>query len=223
MARLRPLTPLFLLLASCKALSSGAEALGIGVAENEATVVFHSAAGTELGVSTDYGLVFLAQGGRSGQVEWTAWFSDGPSREIGMIEAIGGGLYTVASEIRLPSVPLTFHAPDPGSTVTIVGRRGPETWESEARIVRHPQVAGLLLDPDIEGDLDEGQVGAGVYVERQDQRHLLGLISGRLRLTAGGRTTEYLTVVGPEGLWRLVTYARNMHLPERRVYREDVL
>lgn len=223
MAIQRHPTPLLLLLTSCGVLGSGAETLGIGAVENEATVVFHSAAGPELGVSTDYGLVFLGQGGQSGDVDWTAWFSDGPSRENGMIEPLGGGLYTVASEIRLPSVPLTFSPPAEGSSVIVVGRRGSDTWETDAEVVRHPQVEGFLLDPDIGESLEADQVGAGVYVEREGRRHLLGLISGRLRLAAGGETREFLTVVGPEGLWRLVTYARNVDVPKRRVYREDVL
>lgn len=217
----RALLPLLLVATGCGTLRSSGQVLGIGTKENEATVVFHTAQGTELGVSTDYGLVFLGRGAHAGPIEWTVWFADGPSVESGTIEPVGGGLYTTASEIRLPTVPLTFVAPQDGASVTVVGRRGSDVWEEGAEVVRHPQVEGLLLEPGV-GGLDGDQVGAGVYLEREGRRHLLGLVSGRLRLTAGGRSADYLTVVGPEGLWRLVTYARNV-APPRRVYREDVL
>ena len=70
------------------------------------------------------------------------------------------------------------------------------------------------------------QIGAGVYVDDIDnERYLLiGLVSGTVRLTGpDGREREYLTVMGPEDLWRLVTFRREVEHKRRWVYREDIL
>ena len=71
--------------------------------------------------------------------------------------------------------------------------------------------------------LGDDQLGAGVYVEIDGVRHLLGLISGQLRLEADGGDREFLTVMGPRELWRAVTHHRNSERPRRRALREDVL
>jgi hypothetical protein len=52
---------------------------------------------------------------------------------------------------------------------------------------------------------------------------LLGLVSGKITLSTESGVKEFVTVMGPQHLWRLVTHRR--HYPRRRpfVYREDVL
>jgi hypothetical protein len=53
---------------------------------------------------------------------------------------------------------------------------------------------------------------------------LVGLISGRVELTgADGTPRRYLTAVGPNQLWRLVTYKRDYPHKRKFVYRDDVL
>ena len=81
------------------------------------TLEVRSIGGQELAVSTDHGIVFLGRTARSGRVEITAWFGDGPSIEASVVEPLGGGLYTAVTEIRLPSVPLSFVTPRPGQEV----------------------------------------------------------------------------------------------------------
>jgi hypothetical protein len=185
-------------------------------------VVVHGLAGEELGVSTTYGVVFLGRTARSGRVEFTAYFGDGPARETGLVVAMGGGVFATESEIRLPAAPLCFEAPPPGSEVWVRGRRAGQPFEFEARLVTEPRVTGLLLEPSPELDaLTDAQLGAGVFLLVPGRpMQLLGLVSGRLTLD---ERKDYVTVLGPEELWRLVVHQRNAERPRRKVYRPDVL
>ena len=200
--RLSPLLPAFLLvaLAGCENTTRNLQ---------DPTVEIRTSGGTELGVSTDYGLVFLGRTARSGEIEITAWFGNGPSIEPSVVEPIGGGLFTAQAEIRLPSTTMSFQRPEPGDSVTVIGRTGPETWEREVEVRTDPRVDGLLLAPI--GELSGDQVGAGVYVGEGWKKKLVGLVSGRLFLSgADGTTSEYVTVVGPDDLWRIVVYDRSI-------------
>lgn len=189
----------------------------------DSTVRIRSSAGTELGVATDYGVVFLGRTAREGEVALTAWFGDGPSWESGTVEAVGGGVYATRAEIRLPTVPLDFDAPRPGTEVRVRGRLGHEPWETPARVADHPAVAGLLLrSSEALRRLGGDQVGAGVYVGPREAERLVGLVSGRLRLRTAGGEAEFVTVVGPETLWRVPLSRREREDPQP-VYREDVL
>lgn len=182
--------------------------------------------GTELGVSTDYGLVFLGRTARAGAVEVTAWFGDGPSIEQAVVEPLGGGLYTAEPEIRLPRVPVSFTTPKPGSKLTIVGRRGRRSWTAEVEVRRDPRIDGILVSIPSSVGADEGRVGAGLYTGNLEDGtlRLVGLVSGLVELSsASGETRRYLTVVGPDQLWRLVTHEREFPHRRRFVYREDIL
>jgi hypothetical protein len=189
------------------------------------TLVLRGSSGErELGVATEYGIVFLGHATRSGQLEVTALFGDGPSVEPAVVEPIGGGLYTAETEIELPTVGICYDAPRPGTQVLVRGRRGWDVWESEVDVTSHPQVDGILL-PMIGALRDAAdQIGAGVYLEDDDHRLMLvGLVSGRIVIDSGGRRSEYLTVVGPADLCRLVAHRREPPNQREWVYREDVL
>lgn len=190
------------------------------------TLVIQTRGGSELGVSTDYGLVFLGQTARSGELRVTAWFGDGPNLEETVIEPIGGGLFTAATEIRLPSVPVTFVDLRQGDRVTVRGRKDGRLWTRRLEVKSDPRVYGLLLDPGTL-ELDADQVGAGVFWLPEgdiDKMRLVGLISGRLELeTADGEVREFLTVKGPEDMWKLVTYRRDDRRRKPMVKREDIL
>lgn len=182
--------------------------------------------GAELGVSTDYGVLFLGRTARSGEVNVIAWFGDGPSLEVSVIEPLGDGLYTAQTQIRLPSIPITFRTPRPGDVVSIAGRRGADTWEVPATVLSDPRVEGILLS--IPGELTDApdQVGACVFVSDPETGHrrLVALVSGVLELSAAdGSVGRYLTAVGPEQIWRLVTRRQDLLQRKRWIYREDVL
>lgn len=189
------------------------------------TILVETPAGSELGVSTDFGIVFLGRRSDGGESEVYAWFGDGLSVELAAIEPLGEGLYTAEPEIRLPSCPMTFVTPGPGSQVTVRGRSGTSTWETGARVTSDPRVQGLLLRPTGRLTGAPEQIGAGVFVgEDLEDYELLGLVSGRIRIEdAEGRAQEYVTVVGPRDLWRVVAHRRDYSFDRRWVYREDIM
>jgi hypothetical protein len=213
--RLTVLAPLLAALGACTAIEGSARRTV------DPVVVVHGESGDELAVSTDYGVVFLGRTAQSGRIEFTVWFGDGPSREEGIVEPMGGGVYATEGEILLPSVALCFELPPAGTGVIVRGRRAGEPFEVAATLATDPRVRGVLLEAGPELDaLTDDALGAGVFLVTPRQAlQLVGLLSGRLELD--GRT--YLTAVGPEDLWRAVVHRRNSDRPRRWVYREDVL
>lgn len=215
----------------------------------DASLWIHNQEETELGINTDYGILFLGRKIRAGEIAITAWFGDGPSIETTVVEPIGSGLYTAETEIRLPSAILTFVNPKAGAQVTLSGRKLDGSWLAQAEVVRDPRVAGILLKP-LPQERTEAKVfqprggvrassqtkhpdipnisqaGAGVFVQRPDgQYRLLGVVSGQITLTdADGVSKQYITVLGPSETWRLAAHRRQIedHRP-RWVHREDVL
>ena len=192
------------------------------------TLEVRTRGGQELGVSTEFGVLFLGRTARSGEVQLTAWFGDGPSTETSVIEPLGDGLYTAETQIRLPSTPMTFQMPQPGDRLILVGRSGSDVWEERVTVRSDERVEGLLLD--VPGRLRNApdQVGAGLFTEiergRTKHRYLVALVSGRLALDdANGGRRVYLTAVGPDHIWRLVTRRQDLLNRKRWVYREDIL
>ncbi|MBI1380914.1 MAG: hypothetical protein GC161_07495 [Planctomycetaceae bacterium] len=188
------------------------------------TVLVETRAGRELGVSTDWGIVFLGQSARFGRADVVVWYGDGPSIEPSVVEPVGGGLHVLEIEIRPPTVGIVFEEPEAGTWVDVVGRNGAGRWRARARVASHPGVEGLLLEVPPELDSPSDQVGAGVFVPGiRGRESLLGLVSGRVVLESAAGRAEYLTVVGPRDLWRLVAYRRTDALRHPFVYRDDVL
>ena len=216
-ARKNGLWALPLLLASCV----GTRTLA------DPTLVIRTDSGTELGVSTDYGVIFLGRTASSGMIDMTVWFGDGPSIEKSAIEPLGGDLFTAETEIRLPNVPLSFDDPTPGDVLTVMGRNSSGVWSEEVRVLSDPRAFGLLLEiPEpMRGELD--QVGAGVYsIPDGDlsKMRLVGIASGVITLTSqSGSEKEYLAAYGPQQLWRLVTHRRDHNRRKPWIYREDIL
>jgi hypothetical protein len=180
--------------------------------------------GSELGVSTDYGVAFLGRTAQAGNVQITVWFGDGPQTESTAIEPVGGGIFTAEMEIRLPEVSMNFVEPKPGDEVLVIGRHGGRIWQRSVRVKRDPRVDGLILPALREVENAPDQVGAGVFVEKEGQANpeLVGLVSGVLALTEAGGTQRYVTVVGMRDLWRLVAHRRELDRKRPRSHREDV-
>jgi hypothetical protein len=185
-------------------------------------VVVHAPAGDELGVSTDYGIVFLGRRVQTGRIEFTAWFGDGPAREEGLIERLTDELYLTKSEIELCEVPLCLDLPPAGTPVIVRGRRGSTPFEIEAVLAADERVQGVLLanSPELAG-LSDADLGAGIFLVRDGKpRELVGLVTGRVEFGDG---KSYVAAVGPEELWRLAVQHRDNDRPRRTVYREDLL
>lgn len=180
--------------------------------------------GAELGVSTEYGVVFLGRTAERGEVLVEAWFGDGPSLERSVIEPVGGGIFTAEMDIRLPEVPLAFDEPTDGEVLEVMGRQGRKRWQATAEVRDADGVDGLLIRvPD--GFVDEpDQVGAGVYRKTGEfSRELVGLVSGKVQIQREGEVQRYLAVVGPSTLWRLAAHRKDRLRRKPFVYREDIL
>ncbi|MBM3986841.1 MAG: hypothetical protein FJ294_02665 [Planctomycetes bacterium] len=181
---------------------------------------------TELGVATDYGLVFLGRSARSGPVDVTAWFGDGPSTEQAVVEPLGGGLFTAEPEIRFPRVPISFQTPPPGTRLLLIGRVGRVRWQEEVEVLSDARVEGLLVRAPQRLATTPAE-GAGLFIVNPLAEHelkLVGLISGRIELeSADGAKVEYLAAFGPDQLWRLVAHRRNDSKRRKFVYRDDIL
>ncbi|MCA9003142.1 MAG: hypothetical protein KDB61_14560 [Planctomycetes bacterium] len=216
---LRTLLPVLLLTTLCTAC--------IGTRKGvDPTLRIMGEGGTELGVSTQYGVVFLGRYTNAGPVEIEALFGDGPSIEYTVVDPVSAGLCTAATAIRLPSVPLTFQALEPGQQVLLRGRSGRKSWENWVRVREDERVHGLLLDTCSEMNGKPDQIGAGVFLKTgpdSDSLRLIGLVSGRVTLQTDGDSRTYLTVLGPESLWRLVTHRHQYPRTRKWVYREDVM
>ncbi len=189
------------------------------------TLLIEGSAGSELGVNTDYGILFLGRRTSAGRIAVTAWFGDGPNIETTIVEPVGGGVYTAEAEIRLPSIPLTFVEPEAGRKVLVVGRRMGRPWKTEATVATDPRVeSGILLDLEAPSGLVEDLLGAPVLIEiKRGTWRCLGIVSGRLELSGPGGPATYHTVLGPQVTWRLVAHRRSVETRRRWVYREDIL
>lgn len=189
------------------------------------TLSLRTSGGRELGVATEYGIVFLGRTAQSGRIEIEAWYGDGPNIEPAVIEPIGAGLYTAETEIVMPQVPLSFAEPKPGSRLTVVGQTERGIWESSVTVESDPRALGILTSIPSELVDRPDQIGAGVYVTdpETDERLLIGLYAGRIHLSTKDGERDYMAVVGPTDLWRLVAHRRDLLQRKRWVYREDIL
>lgn len=191
------------------------------------TVLIEGQSGQELGASTDYGVVFLGRTVRTGEVELTVWYGDGPDIERTIVEPVGEGLFTAETEIVIPSVPIDFGEPVAGEELLLIGLDADgRPWEAEVTALSHDAVTGILIAvPPALAEVPD-QTGAGVYRLPDGERRLMrlvGLVSGRLRLATAEGRSEALTVVGARDLWRLVTRRRSEVDRNRWIYRDDIL
>jgi hypothetical protein len=190
------------------------------------TIALRTPGGRELGVSTDYGIVFLGRTAQSGRVEIEAWFGDGPNLESAVIEPIGAGLFTAETEIRLPEVPLAFEDPKPGTRLLVVGQNEDGPWSAWVEVESDPRLLGIVttIPEELAGRSD--QIGAGVYLvlgEDVDSKRLIGLVAGEIELSTKDGARRFLAITGPTDLWRLVAHRRDLLQRKRWVYREDIL
>lgn len=189
------------------------------------TLEIRTPKGLELGVATDHGLVFLGHTATAGRAEITAWYGDGPDIEPVVIEPVGGGLYTAETEIRLPAVSISFVDPRPGDELIVVGRHGNETWEATVVVANEPRALGILTSIPKELRGHDDQTGAGAFIPDDDVpagRRLVGLVAGIVSFQSAAGTREYLAIVGPQDLWRLVTHRHEEEKKRRWIYREDI-
>lgn len=194
---------------------------------SDPTLLVETSGGRELGVATDYGIVFLGRTARAGPVRITAWFGDGPSLEKTVIEPIGPELCTAASPIRMPDVTMEFRDPEPGETLHVFGRDAKGGWNAPVTVESDPRVLGLITTIPEQLRNAPDQIGAGVYVYPAggDERtkKLVGLVAGTIRLRTTDGEREFLAIVGPQDLWRLVANRHDAGGRRAWIYRDDIL
>ena len=179
--------------------------------------------GTELGVSTEYGVVFLGRTAERGEVLVEAWFGDGPSLERSVIEPVGEGIFTAEMDIRLPQVTVSFLAPEDGESLEILGRQGAKQWTAKTKARRVAGVTGVLVDEPKSFVDSPDQLGAGGYRRTGTfTRELSVRGSGRVQRQREGKVETYLAVVGPDTLWRLAAHRKDRIRRKPFVYREDI-
>ena len=91
-------------------------------------VRIQTAGGTELGVSTTDGILFLGTTARRGRAHVLLFYGDIPYEETGRIRPAGGGLYRLELEVRHQGVPIAVRWPEPEEELLVMGLRGGETW-----------------------------------------------------------------------------------------------
>jgi hypothetical protein len=194
---------------------------------SDPTLLVETGGGRELGVATDYGVVFLGRTARSGPVRITAWFGDGPSLEKTVIEPIGPELCTAAMPIRMPDVTFDFRDPEPGETLRVFGRDAAGKWNAEVTVQSDPRILGLVTTIPARLRNAPDQIGAGVYTYPvggdERTKRLVGLVAGTIRLRTAEGEREYLAIIGPQELWRLVANRHDAGARRPWIYREDVL
>ena len=201
------------------------------------SVVVQTDGGRELGVSTEYGIVFTGATAKRGEAEFEIWYGDGPSIERTVIEPVINTskdnrqtasdvalLFTGEIDIEAPEVSIGFKEPYDGEMLEVMGRRGQRRWSTLARVRTDPRVFGLLLEIPSGFPDDPDQVGAGVFRPLGDRaRELVGLVVGKVQLQRGNGLRRYLAVAGPTELWKLAAYRRDLLRAKPFVYREDIL
>lgn len=187
-------------------------------------VVITTQNGTELGVSTDYGIVFTGGTAERGEVMIKAYYGDGPTVERSVIEPVGPELFTAETDIVLPTVPISFKEPRDGETLLLKGRKDNRSWSAVTRVRTDSRVLGLILEIPSGFPDDPDQVGAGVYRRTgAHQLELVGLVTGKIQLERNNGIRKYLAVAGPNEMWRLAAHRRDRLRKKPFVYREDIL
>jgi hypothetical protein len=108
----------------------------------------------------------------------------------------------------------------------LMGRTSAGRWEEEVLVAEDKRVLGILTTVPERLRNAPDQIGAGLYVKLDTEgtrKKLVGLVSGRIVLESGSTQREYLTIVGPTDLWRLVSHRREPPDTRRWVYRDDIL
>jgi len=162
-------------------------------------VLIRTPAGSEQGVTTPLGTVFLARTAQQGPCDVTIFFGDGPSIEPGRIAPIQDGLARVDLELKAPWTELSMYYPTPEDdlVVGIASERDVDFYSTHAAT----GVNGTAVDLPSGFPTAPSSVGAGVF-RREDQRYrLVGLVTGVARFVdASGKRREVLTYLGPKEL-----------------------
>jgi tetratricopeptide (TPR) repeat protein len=206
------------------ALAACASCVGTRTLTNP-TLALRTSGGEELGVSTEYGIVFLghtAQAGRSrsraGSATGLTSSRPSSSRRRGPVH--GRDRDPPAAhpadlrDARARPAALADR-PRPRRDLGRMGR-GPERRARAGPDHEHPRPTARPRRPDRRRHLRRSEQGP-------QPAPLVGLYAGELRLSSPSGERSYLAFVGPTDLWRLVAHRKDLLQKKRWIYRDDVL
>ncbi len=175
--------------------------------------------GTELGVSTDEGILFLGRTAQQGPAKVFYFLGPSPLVEVGEVLPLGGPLSTVQLEVDIPTIPISFEPVRPGEELVLMGLDGPRVWQHPVRAVDNAElVNGTVLEQPAGLELQPWHIGAGVFRRTDGGLALVGLLKGRARID--GEPDMLLMAGLPE--FRLAFLEPHAAVPKIEVlYRSD--
>jgi len=177
--------------------------------------------GTELGVSTTDGVLFLGTTAREGRAQVLLFYGDIPYEETARIRPAGGGLFRLEMDVRHQGVPIAVTWPKPGEELLLMGMRNGKVWTAYTHLVREKGVFGEVYALPSGLRLDPTQAGAGIFRKgKAGGLSLLGLVKGTAVLRPSGR--KWLCVAGLRDLKECMLTRRDV-LPSRKIiHRPDL-
>ncbi|HHI80613.1 MAG TPA: hypothetical protein ENK02_11615 [Planctomycetes bacterium] len=150
--------------------------------------------GFEQGVSTEEGIIFLGRTAHKGPVKVSYLLGPSPLVEAGKIREGVGPLHFVDLEVSIPKAPISFRAPKPGESLSLILYDGHSPRVLSTRVARDPRIRGTALELPPGYRPKPSDIGAGVFQPSPEGPALVGLLQGVARL--GGKS--WLLVAGRE-------------------------
>ena len=161
--------------------------------------------GSELGVATDDGIIFLGRSAHEGPAKVTYWIKEAPIVEAGTIRPFGGSLHSIELDVPIPSVPIDFEQIQPGEALIMMGVDGLRRWRVPVRAVQSERIQGSAVTAPTAVKLSPQHVGAGVFREAKGSLRLVGLVKAVAVASSGER---WLLLAGPTELRRALLAPR---------------
>lgn len=169
--------------------------------------------GTELGVGTEAGVLFLGRTAQEGACRIHYWLGPTPVVEDGTVERWGGVFYRAQMDLEHPRARFLDRDLTEGEPLLAVLHEGHSTAEVDLQRVR---------EPGIEGDVvawpgRDLPAGTGVFVRDDEGLAFVGMIAGRIE-TGGSR---YLVHTGTTAMREALLTAKPHAEPRLLKHRPD--
>lgn len=202
----------------------------------QAAVSIRSDRGSEQGVDTEVGILFLGRTVRSGPVDVTFYVNGASFTYPGTVQSGEGTIALVSTPFVAQLVALADAPVQPGEIARVAGVKGGTIWEHPVMATQDPALYGNILDvAPVEGipPLTLEQLsGAGIYVWREERWRLAGIATEVIEWrgpTSGstlsnesprafGSTRMMLLYAGPRELGMAATLPREYFERPKRVY-----
>ncbi len=187
---------------------------GVAYPSNERPVMrIETRGGTEMGVGTEAGILFLGRTSKEGPCRIHYWLGPTPLVEDGTVEPWAGVFFRATMDLKYPSARFLDRDLEPDEPLVAMYYSGNQVEEVALQRAREPGVQGDVVDwPG--RDLP---AGTGVFVRDDEGLALVGLIAGRIE-TAGQR---YLVHTGTTTMRLAMLTAKPPTEPRQVKHRPD--